>query len=297
MPRKLTYEYVKSYIESEGYSLLSDSYKSARDKLDVLCLNGHEWSVDFHRFERGVRCCNCSSNKKLTYEYVKSYIESNGYELLSKEFINSASKLCIKCPKGHTYDVTYGNFYSGWRCPFCKADNISKSQTLTYDYVKNYIESNGYKLLSNSYSHSKDILELQCSNGHTFNTRFNYFQQGHGCSKCWSELGSSKQERDVQYFVETMGFDIIKNDRSQIVNPVTGYSLELDIWIPSMNKAIEYNGTYWHSLNDRVKKDVIKRDQCKQKDIDLLVVSENDWIDNNGQCKRDIIEFLEKGIR
>ena len=36
--------------------------------------------------------------KKHTYEFVKEYIASFGYKLLSKKYINSHTKLLIKCP-------------------------------------------------------------------------------------------------------------------------------------------------------------------------------------------------------
>ena len=42
MPKKLTYEYVKNYIESfEGYKLLSEEYKNAHIKLQLKCPEGH----------------------------------------------------------------------------------------------------------------------------------------------------------------------------------------------------------------------------------------------------------------
>ena len=33
------------------------------------------------------------------------------------------------------------------------------------------------------------------------------------------------------------------------MNPNTDKHLELDIWIPTLNKAIEFNGEYWHNNN------------------------------------------------
>ncbi|MFW6377676.1 MAG: hypothetical protein ACOCZ5_03420 [bacterium] len=42
--------------------------------------------------------------KKLTYEHVKSYIESfEGYKLLSEEYENNRTKLKIQCPEDHTF--------------------------------------------------------------------------------------------------------------------------------------------------------------------------------------------------
>ena len=45
--------------------------------------------------------------KKLTYNEVKKFIEGLGYELLSKEYINSKTKLLIKCDKGHEFKMIF----------------------------------------------------------------------------------------------------------------------------------------------------------------------------------------------
>ncbi len=65
-----------------------------------------------------------------------------------------------------------------------------------------------------------------------------------------------------------------------IVNPKTGNYLELDIFLPELNKAIEYNGIYWHSKENVKNRDKLKSTQCKNKGIDLLVIEESDWIKN-----------------
>lgn len=65
--------------------------------------------------------------------------------------------------------------------------------------------------------------------------------------------------------------EILPNDRNTIINPLTNNYLELDVYLPEKSKAIEFNGTYWHSLpnNDRIKKE-----QCRYNNIDLLVIEE-----------------------
>jgi TusA-related sulfurtransferase len=39
--------------------------------------------------------------EKLTYEHVKAFIENTGYELLSNEYVNSKTKIQIKCNNVH----------------------------------------------------------------------------------------------------------------------------------------------------------------------------------------------------
>ena len=67
--------------------------------------------------------------KKLTYEFVKSQFEKEGYTLLSKEYINSDTKLDYRCPNKHKHSITWSNWKSGWRCPTCKGINLSINRT------------------------------------------------------------------------------------------------------------------------------------------------------------------------
>jgi len=90
-----------------------------------------------------------------------------------------------------------------------------------------------------------------------------------------------------------LNIPVIPNDRTQILNPLTGKNLELDIWMPELKKAIEYNGEYWHSLPDRQHNDKIKVQQCKDKGIELLVIKDNEWSNNRKGCIDNIKTFIK----
>jgi hypothetical protein len=68
------------------------------------------------------------------------------------------------------------------------------------------------------------------------------------------------------------------------------------LWFPDLNRAIECNGTYWHSLKKAVVRDKIKRQLCKQKDIDLLVITDEEWNDDIGKCKAKLISFIKTEV-
>jgi len=287
-----TFEYVKSYIGDEGYTLLSDTYINAHSNISIRCSEGHEYSTIFNTFQQGHRCPICFGNLKHTYDYIKQYINDEGYTLLSDTYKNNKSMLLVKCPMGHEYKVTFGNFRHGYRCPICATINTSDKLKHTYDHVKQFINDEGYTLLSDTYENNKQKLLIRCSEGHEYSVKFNGFQMGCRCPICDYNKSSSKGEIEVQEYVRSLGISIISNDRTQIINPLTGKNLELDIWIPSMNKAIEYNGLYWHSFIDKKVKDEIKQDQCKQLGIDLLIINEHNWINNNVFEKELVRRFI-----
>lgn len=89
-------------------------------------------------------------------------------------------------------------------------------------------------------------------------------------SKGELEIGEHLTERGIEYTSNT----------TEIISP-----LELDIYIPSLNIAIEFNGVYWHSSLFRDKYyHVDKYLACKDKGIHLIQIFEDDWIN-----KKDIL--------
>ena len=84
----------------------------------------------------------------------------------------------------------------------------------------------------------------------------------------------------------------MKNDRKTILNPNTNRFLELDIYLPKSKKAIAFNGDYWHSFDDRIKKDKLKNSICIDQNIKLLTIMESDWLKNIELMKETILKFI-----
>ena len=108
----------------------------------------------------------------------------------------------------------------------------------------------------------------------------------------------SKGEKEVLEYVRSIyNGTIIENDRTQMEpNAENGWKSnhELDIWLPDIKVAIEYNGTYWHSLSNIVESDHFKKVQCESKGISLISISEQDWTDNSEKCKNLICSHIGK---
>lgn len=100
------------------------------------------------------------------------------------------------------------------------------------------------------------------------------------------KLHTSKGEQELFEFIKLIKNDARHNDRKQI------WPMELDIYIPSLKLGIEYDGTYWHNLENMKLRDQKKDNICKDKGIKLLRVTEDDWIKNNDQIKKIILEIL-----
>uniref|UniRef100_A0A6M3K5R2 Putative transposase n=1 Tax=viral metagenome TaxID=1070528 RepID=A0A6M3K5R2_9ZZZZ len=286
MLKKYTYEYVKDAIEREEYKLLSTKYINSSIKLNVLCPKNHKYKVKYNVFQQGKRCPVCAGTQRHTYKYIKEQIEFDGYKLLSTSYKNANTKLQLQCSKGHEYEAKYSVWYVGKRCPYCYG-NVKH----TYEYIKSEIEKECYVLSSKSYNGNKSNIGIVCSEGHEYTTSWNVWQRGFRCPICNGLTLTSKAEDEIYQIISSVN-DIVRNDRTQIVNPKTGWNLELDIWMPSLKKAIEFNGIHWHKSEYSKYKDRQKILQCEQKKIDLLIIQERDWLDNKSLCINTIEEFI-----
>ena len=103
---------------------------------------------------------------------------------------------------------------------------------------------------------------------------------------------TSKPEIEIQQFLNKKGLQFIPNCRKIIKSPLTGCWMELDIFFPFSNKAIEFNGTYWHSFEHAKRNDIIKYNECKKMGIELMIINEQDWIDNKKECLSKILIFI-----
>lgn len=117
--RKKTQQEVELIFSKRGYKLLSP-YKNNRTPNVVECPHGHITdTITLSNFQKGLGCPQCSHKAKLTYQQVKNYFQQYDYKLISDTYINANEKLDIECPYSHSFQMSYGKFYSGRRCPHC----------------------------------------------------------------------------------------------------------------------------------------------------------------------------------
>jgi len=283
MRERLTIEYVKKSFEKEGYELLSKEYVNAQTKLDYICSKGHRHSIIWNSWQRKRRCPYCAKDAKLTIEFIIAEFSKRGCKLLTKKYIDNKQKLDYICPKGHKHSTTWRK----WRLKKYVCDCENDHSRMPLDYIRKNFEKEGYNLLIRRYIDNKQKLEYICPNGHKHSITWNDWQQGHRCPECI--ITFSKGEIQVRNFVESLGITVLPNNRNQIFSPETKRGLELDIFMPGLGKAIEYNGEYWHEDKSR---DLLKQRLCKDKNIDLLTILDKEWKIEKDVCKSKIKKFL-----
>jgi len=286
MRKKITIEYIREQFEKEDYKLLTGVYENSWQKLNYICKCNHKHSIKWNSWQQGHRCPYCANVGKPTINFIRSEFEKNGYILLSREYINAKTKLDYICFKGHRHSTTWHSWKAGYRCPYC-----ARNGKPTIKFIKSEFAKEGYKLLTTKYINAYQKLNYICSKGHIHSIDWTMWQQGNRCPYCVGII--SKGEVEVRNFIESLGIKVSPNNRSQIFNPETGNGFELDIFMPDLNKAVEYNGIYWHKeKKNRVNNDLLKQQLCKEKDINLLTIWENKWKTKKNICKNEIKKFL-----
>lgn len=89
-------------------------------------------------------------------------------------------------------------------------------------------------------------------------------------------------QKDVLESLGDHGLNVDMNTR-QVIKP-----LELDLYFPDVNFAIEFNGSYWHSeafldADKARRKQFNKTKQCEMKSIRLFHIFEHDWYERRTQ--------------
>lgn len=74
-------EEVRAVISREGFTLLSDEYKSRKHKIKVRCPQGHDYITTYDLFLAGKRCGRCSMSKgeRLIYFILKNVLVNNDF--------------------------------------------------------------------------------------------------------------------------------------------------------------------------------------------------------------------------
>ena len=268
--QRLNYEEVKKYIETFSYKLLSTEYKNNREKMSLLCPEGHEFKMSYTKFQSGHRCSICNGGIKYDYTYIKEYIEKEDYKILSTEYRNAHDKLKIECPHGHHIEMTFNDFQQNKRCSICCGN-----KKYDYNYVKKYIDDEGYKLLSTEYKNNVDKISLKCSEGHEFKMSFSCFKnRNQRCPICKESKGEKRIEK---WLLEN---NILNISQYKFDDCKFKRELPFDFYLPQYNICIEYDGELHYVIKehfggldkfiDTKIRDTIKTEYCKKNNINLI---------------------------
>lgn len=222
---------------------------------------------------------------------------SKTHPSLAKEWADDKDVLTIthgssynarwKCKEGHFFNASVRNRSRGTGCPYCSGrkpvPGFNDLGTTHPHLISEWADERSIEEFGKG-SHYK--AKWVCANkGHKWISCI-YSRTGSyesNCPQCWATSFVSKAEQEVYEFVKSVlpsGTEVQQSNRSLI-------GKEIDIYIPTFNLAIEFNGLFWHT--ERQGKDrwyhYSKYSKCREKNVQLISVWEDNWRDSKSSVK------------
>lgn len=169
-----------------------------------------------------------------------------------------------------------------------KLKHISNKTRITHKnkYIEVIKTLNIGKFLKINNFGTYDILCDKCNKVYEFNPSKS------GCTRIYNNktpcyhclpINKTLAEIEIVDFIKTIYTGEILINKRKLINPY-----ELDIYLPDLNLAVEFNGLYWHS---DIYKDkdyhLNKTNMCKNVGVQLIHVWEDEWVN-----KQDIIKSI-----
>lgn len=116
------------------------------------------------------------------------------------------------------------------------------------------------------------------------------------CVSCFPrESGTSLEEKELLSYIKSIyDGEILENCNSVLPG------FEVDIYLPELNLAIEYNGLYWHSVNsapNRLPKHIDNKFRYGHKQgVSILTIFSDEWINKKEIVKSRLLNRLSSTL-
>lgn len=285
MKPRLTLEDIKQKLEPYNIIVLDDEYKNAHQDIHMICSCGKPFQKTWNNMSKKVKqnkpihCRECanrkiSQDKSFSYEYVKQFVEEQGYILVSTEYINAHTKIHMICPNGHDYFTTFQPFQNGSRC-ICETGYCNVKHT--HEEMIDLFKTKGFEMLE-EYKGANIKIKLKClkCGGENYLSWGNVNGSNVCCIHCREHIGSHG-ELKIKTYLDSHKITYEQQKRYEDCKHIK--TLPFDFYIPSLNMAIEYDGEQHFfpcfgmsedEFKDRQLKDSIKTKYCQDNNIRLL---------------------------
>jgi len=268
----------------------SDVSKAANRKVWwKCCVCGHEWEAMVNHRYRGSGCRICGYKRVSNYRKTPKAGESlfDKRPELSAEWhptrngdlypehvpFKSSHKAWWLGKCGHEWQAVVSSRSAGAGCPFCANIRVlpgfNDLETKFPNVAKEWHPiNNGALTPRNVVSKANKKVWWRCSVcGNEWPAIIAKRANGQGCPVCAQGIRTSFPEKAFAFYLREKGIKVIENYRSNWLD-----SFELDIFLPDLRVAVEYDGHAWHQNTE---KDVRKSNLCTANGVQLIRVREN----------------------
>ena len=280
-------------IHGDKYDYSLVNFINSSTKVKIICpIHGVFEQLPINHIKKQ-GCRKCFFGKNNIPDTIDDFINKskkthgNKYNYSLINYVNAKTPVKIICPTHGMFEQLPYSHLRGRGCVKCgievRTNKLTKNkETFISEAIKKHNNKYDYSLVN--YINSTTKIKIICPEHGIFEQLPYDHIAGHGCNKCTSSI--SNDEIQINNFIESLGVDTICSSMS-IIKPH-----QLDIYIPSHNIAIEYNGLYWHS-EEFIDKNyhLNKTKLCQEKGIQLIHIFEDEWI-----YKQDIVKSRLRNI-
>lgn len=286
-----TQEFIRraKLVHGDKYDYSKSIYLNSSAKICIICpKHGEFFQLPHHHTAAGQNCSKCKLEfrikalKSNTNEFISKAKKVHGdkYNYSKVDYVNAYTKVLIGCPIHGNFLQKPNAHLTGNICTYCV-----KNFKLTYDkFVEkaNAVHYNRYDYSKTNYVNVRTKINIGCPVHGIFIQKPNAHLNGDGCPKCQS----SKGELKISDFLDKHQIDFVHQKTfDDCRNPKTNTKLKFDIYVPSKNLLIEYDGEqhfrsncvvrgqYVTSKNDLKEtkfRDKVKTKYAKKNNINLL---------------------------
>lgn len=183
---------ISEVFKKHNCELFSTKYSGERKKMKFRCSCGRVSYISLRTFLYSYKCRYCTKQKigdqfRLSHSDVSDFFKQNGCVLLSDVYNTCHDLLVFKCSCGRIGKKSFVLFKISPKCKKCISEESTKRQTFSYEYVSNFFEDNGCKLLSEIYKNSWTPVKYVCKCGNISSVAFCDFIRGNRCRGCYIE--------------------------------------------------------------------------------------------------------------
>lgn len=262
-----------------------DPLKLARTSLKTVhwvCRKGHEWqstarSMAYKKVPSCPYCSGAKSVRPISSDYSLADIFplvaaqwhpiKNGNRLPNQVAPKSSKKAWWRCENGHDWEARISNrTVRNSGCPYCAGIKPTSKRNLEANFPEIAAQwnfrRNGDDRPSDFAPHSGKLVWWTCKKGHEWRAQISTRTKrgGTGCPMCWRHTSSP----EFRLLAELKVIFSTVDQRKKIGG------VEVDIFLPSCNLAIEYDGWHWHRSAKQKERDLRKNEVISQKGIPLI---------------------------
>lgn len=205
------------------------------------------------------------------------------YDYAKVVYCNDRERVTITCTAHGDFKQIAGTHTQGRGCPKCgnEAKGLGRQKDVSHFVRRAHAAHEGFYDYSRvEYTSAQAKVEIICPKHGAFWQGAADHAGGNGCPRCvWG--APSKREDELFALVHSIRPDAEQSNRKLLAPK------ELDIIVPGLKLAIEFNGVYWHSdRRTAIDAAAFKHAACAALGWRLITIACEDWKTRRPQFER-----------